>query len=100
MSAALASASTPAETLAECCRSDLLRGLPRIEAVKALGKAAPSGDKSAVLVAAHTLTDVDAQVRSAAVGALKNLAPGDRVGSIRATASQLTNTDFRVRESA
>jgi len=100
MSAALMSATTPAEVLAECCRSDLLRGLPRVNAVKALGKAAKPGDTSAVLVAAHQLTDVDFQVRRAAVGALRHLAPGDRKGTIRAAASQLTNFDFRARESA
>lgn len=100
MSASFESASTPAETLAECLRSDLLRGLPRVEAVKALAKAAKSGDKSAILVSAHCLTDVDGQVRNAAVSTLKHLAPGDRSSSIRATVSQLTNSDWRVRETA
>jgi len=100
MSSAFENASTPAETLTECLRSDLLRGLPRVEAVKSLAKAAKSGDKPAILVASHCLTDVDPKVRHAAVSTLKHLAPGDRTSSIRATASQLTDSDWRVRETA
>jgi HEAT repeat protein len=98
--AAMASSHTPADALAECCRSNLLRGLPRVEGVRALGKVAEPGDKSAILVAAHQLTDADLQVRRAAVSTLKSLAPGDRVGAIRASVSQLTAYDYRCRESA
>jgi len=88
--------------LAEVCagKSSKLLGLPRVEAIAALGRVARLGDVSALQAAADRLADVDMDVRRAASDAIAQIARGDPRTAIEASFAKLDHQDFRVRAAA
>eukprot|EP00927_Polykrikos_kofoidii_P006545 TRINITY_DN12647_c0_g1_i1.p1 TRINITY_DN12647_c0_g1~~TRINITY_DN12647_c0_g1_i1.p1 ORF type:complete len:1088 (+),score=191.59 TRINITY_DN12647_c0_g1_i1:140-3403(+) len=74
-----------------------LVGLPRVDAVNALGYVARPGDSMAITAAADRLGDVDDFVRKEAVGAMLAIGQGNRKACVSACVSKLSHEDWRVR---